>query len=68
MLDADLAEIYGYSTKSFNQQVKNNIEKFLRGWLPWRRKDAGNKITTIMQLEDIAGYRTLFEKLLQEGE
>ena len=29
-------------------------------------KDAGNKITTIMQLEDIAGYRPLFEKLLQD--
>ena len=28
MLDADLAEIYGYSTKVFNRQVKNNIEKF----------------------------------------
>jgi len=28
MLDFDLAEIYGYSTKAFNQQVKNNIEKF----------------------------------------
>ncbi|WP_290920669.1 ORF6N domain-containing protein [Fibrobacter sp.] len=28
MLDADLAEIYGYSTKAFNQQVKNNIDKF----------------------------------------
>ncbi len=28
MLDADLAEIYGYSTGAFNQQVKNNIEKF----------------------------------------
>ena len=28
MLDADLAEIYGYSTKAFNQQVKNNIERF----------------------------------------
>ena len=28
MLDADLAEIYGYSTKRFNEQVKNNIEKF----------------------------------------
>ena len=28
MLDADLAEIYGYSTKAFNQQVKNNIGKF----------------------------------------
>ena len=31
-------------------------------------KDAGNKITTIMQLEDIAGYRALFERLLREGE
>ena len=28
MLDSDLAEIYGYETKSFNRQVKNNIEKF----------------------------------------
>ena len=28
MLDADLAEIYGYSTKRFNEQVKNNIAKF----------------------------------------
>ena len=31
-------------------------------------KDAGNKITTIMQLEDIAGYRPLFERLLREGD
>ena len=28
MLDADLAEIYGYTTKAFNQQVKNNINRF----------------------------------------
>ena len=28
MLDSDLAKIYGYQTRSFNQQVKNNIEKF----------------------------------------
>jgi hypothetical protein len=28
MLDADLAEIYGYSTRRFNEQVKNNIERF----------------------------------------
>ena len=28
MLDADLAEIYGYSTKVFNRQVKNNIDRF----------------------------------------
>ena len=25
MLDFELAEIYGYTTKAFNQQVKNNI-------------------------------------------
>ncbi|WP_398590837.1 ORF6N domain-containing protein [Streptococcus suis] len=28
MLDFELAEIYGYETKRFNEQVKNNIEKF----------------------------------------
>ena len=28
MLDFELAEIYGYSTRTFNQQVKNNKEKF----------------------------------------
>lgn len=28
MLDFELAEIYGYTTTKFNQQVKNNIEKF----------------------------------------
>ncbi len=28
MLDMDLAKIYGYTTKDFNRQVKNNIEKF----------------------------------------
>lgn len=27
MLDFDLAEIYGYETRAFNQQVKRNIEK-----------------------------------------
>ena len=28
MLDYELAEIYGYETKRFNEQVKNNIERF----------------------------------------
>ena len=28
MLDTDLAEIYGYETKNFKKQVKNNIAKF----------------------------------------
>ena len=28
MIDFELAEIYGYETKNFNRQVKNNISKF----------------------------------------
>ena len=28
MLDFDLAEIYGYTTKAFNQQVRNNADRF----------------------------------------
>ena len=28
MLDSDLAAMYGYETKNFNRQVRNNIEKF----------------------------------------
>lgn len=28
MLDVDLATIYGYETRRFNEQVKNNIERF----------------------------------------
>ena len=33
MLDFDLARIYGYSTKAFNQQVKNNIDKFPKDFM-----------------------------------
>ena len=28
MLEADLAEIYGYETRFFNRQVKNSIDRF----------------------------------------
>ena len=28
MLDFDLARIYDYTTKAFNQQIKNNVDKF----------------------------------------
>ena len=31
MLDYDLAEIYGYTTSAFNQQITRNIEKFEGG-------------------------------------
>ena len=28
MLDFELAELYGYETKTFNQQIKRNIDRF----------------------------------------
>ena len=33
MLDFDLARIYGYETKRFNEQVKNNIDKFPKDFM-----------------------------------
>ena len=63
MLDADLAEIYGYTTKRFNEQVKCNIERF-DGDFRFQLK----KITTIVQLEDIEGYRAMFEELWKQLE
>jgi len=39
MLDVDLARIYGYETKNFNRQVKNNIEKFPEDFMFQLTKD-----------------------------
>ena len=39
MLDSDLAEIYGYTTKTLNQQVKNNIERFDEEYLRFQLSD-----------------------------
>ena len=63
MLDFDLARIYGYSTKAFNQQVNRNIEKF-----PERYRfqlsiaettilSRSQNVTTIMQTVGIKGGR-----------
>ena len=39
MLDFDLAEIYGYTTKAFNQQVKNNFTKFDKDFMFCLKKE-----------------------------
>lgn len=63
MLDADLAEIYGYSTKVFNQQVKNNIEKFDEDFR-FQLNDteisilSRSKILTSMQVKGVKGGRS----------
>lgn len=63
MLDADLAEIYGYSTKAFNQQVKNNIDKFDEDFR-FQLTDAEisllsrSKFLTSMQVKGVKGGRS----------
>ena len=62
MLDADLAEIYGYSTKSFNQQVKNNIERFAEDFrFQLSKKEVkelrSKKLTTITGANDAENLR-----------
>ena len=63
MLDFELAEIYGYSTKAFNQQVKNNIERFDGFMFQLTNSEmdnlTGSKIlTSIMQTKGMRGGRT----------
>ena len=54
MLDFDLAEIYGYSTKAFNQQVRYNLERFpedFRFQLTWAEAEilTRSKILTLKE-------------------
>lgn len=63
MHDADLAEIYGYSTKAFNQQIKNNIEKFdedFRFQLDSEEIEglSRSKFLTSMQIKGVKGGRS----------
>ena len=44
MLDFELAKIYGYETKAFNQQVNRNIEKFPMDFMFKVNKDELNSI------------------------
>ena len=64
MLDFDLARIYGYETRRFNEQVKNNIDKFPDDFMLQLAKDETSFIsrcknfTAIMQEPGIKGGRT----------
>ena len=42
MLDFDLARIYGYETKNFNRQIKNNIKKFPEDFMFQISKEESN--------------------------
>ncbi len=63
MLDFELARVYGYSTKRFNEQVKNNIDKFPERYRFQLTSDEIEKISrsqnvmTIMQTKGLKGGR-----------
>ena len=64
MLDFDLARIYGYETKNFNRQIKNNINKFPKDFMFQLTKGESafisrcKNFTAIMQEPGIKGGRT----------
>ena len=64
MLDFELAELYGYETKRFNEQIKNNIERFPDDFMFRLTSKEVNfisrskKSTAIMQTKGKKGGRT----------
>ena len=63
MLDFELAQIYGYETRTFNQQVKRNIDKFPERYRFQLTPDEISEISksqnviTIMQTKGVKGGR-----------
>ena len=61
MLDFELAQIYGYETRTFNQQVKRNIDKFPERYRFQLTPDEISEISksqnviTIMQTKGVKG-------------
>jgi ORF6N domain len=47
MIDRDLAELYGVSTKSLNQQVKRNIERFPANFMFQLSEQEKTEVVTI---------------------
>ena len=58
MLDFELAKLYGYATRDFNNQIKNNIERFDKDfrfqltrdewdYILWLKKSTANSISKI---------------------
>ena len=59
MLDADLAAIYGYTTTRFNEQVKNNIEKFDADFMFQLTKEEFDNLMSKNSTSSWGGRRTL---------
>ena len=64
MLDFELAELYGYETRRFNEQIKRNIYRFLEEFMfrltsnEVKEISMSQFVTAIMQEKGIKGGRT----------
>ena len=47
MLDTDLAELYGVSTKALNQAVKRNRDRFPEGFMFWLTRAEKEQVVTL---------------------
>ena len=67
MLDSDLAEIYGYSVKAFNQQVKNNIDKFDEDFMFQLTKEEFDNLISKKLTSSWGGRRKLPKVFTEQG-
>ena len=67
MLDFELAEIYGYTTTKFNQQVKNNIEKFDEDFMFQLTKEEFDNLISKKLTSSWGGRRKLPKVFTEQG-
>lgn len=67
MLDFELAEIYGYTTTKFNQQVKNNIEKFDEDFMFQITKEEFDNLISKNLTSSWGGRRKLPKVFTEQG-
>lgn len=67
MLDADLAAIYGYETRRFNEQVKNNIEKFESDFMFQLTSEEAENLMSKFSTSSWGGRRKLPYAFTEQG-
>lgn len=67
MLDFELAEIYGYTTTRFNEQVKNNIEKFDDDFMFILTKEEFENLMSKKSTSSWGGRRKLPKAFTEQG-
>ena len=67
MLDFKLAEIYGYTTTRFNEQIKNNIEKFDEDFMFQLTKEEFENLMSKKSTSSWGGRRKLPKVFTEQG-